>query len=233
MQGVIVDLPDTSLGALDLENYTVFKEGYCDFFPGQAWDDTFLQKAQSLGGNTYKINIGGTETETKTTITEYQYQMKTEMQEINTRIPITKYNKYGESYTEYIPGKQLVQIRVIDGSVPPTVITRDVTKKEYVGGVDITFRAYKPDTLLRLDRALANLSQCCSQLGAKYNQLEHEYLNDLNASENLQGSESKIRDADIAEEMMLFTKDNILEQAGISMLAQANSSREGVLQLLH
>lgn len=232
MQGVVIDFPDTSLDALDLQDYTVFKDGYCDFLPGLAWDDTILQKADKIDKNTYRINIGGTERMVNVTHTEVKHATRQVMVEVPARVPITRYNQYGEAYTDYIDGKRQVPTTVIDASIPPTTITYTTTRREIVGGTDIIFHAYQPDTLLRLDRALQNLSLSRSQLGARYNQLEHEYSNDLNASENLQDSESKIRDTDVAEEMVLFAKENILEQAGVSMLAQANSSREGILQLL-
>ena len=56
--------------------------------------------------------------------------------------------------------------------------------------------------------------------------------NDTNTSENMQAAESKLRDADMADEMVAFSAANILEQAGTSMLAQANQSKQGILSLL-
>ncbi|WP_370543267.1 flagellin [Geomicrobium sp. JCM 19055] len=64
------------------------------------------------------------------------------------------------------------------------------------------------------------------------NRLEHTISNLDNASENLQAAESRIRDVDMAREMMEFTKNNILSQASQSMLAQANQQPQSVLQLL-
>ncbi|GAK03032.1 flagellin protein FlaA [Geomicrobium sp. JCM 19037] len=71
-----------------------------------------------------------------------------------------------------------------------------------------------------------------SMLGAYQNRLEHTINNLDNASENLQAAESRIRDVDMAREMMEFTKNNILSQASQSMLAQANQLPQSVLQLL-
>jgi flagellin len=69
-------------------------------------------------------------------------------------------------------------------------------------------------------------------LGAYQNRLEHT-INNLNVSvENLSASESRIRDADMAQEMMSFTRSQILSQAGTSMLSQANQGSQGVLSLL-
>jgi len=71
-----------------------------------------------------------------------------------------------------------------------------------------------------------------AKLGASQNRLEHK-INNLNVNvENLSASESRIRDTDMAEEMMQFTRNQILSQAGTAMLGQANQSQQGVLQLL-
>ncbi|MNN39354.1 Flagellin [compost metagenome] len=64
------------------------------------------------------------------------------------------------------------------------------------------------------------------------NRLEHTIANLNTASENLSASESRVRDVDMAKEMMNFSKNNILSQAAQAMLAQANSQPQGVLQLL-
>ena len=71
-----------------------------------------------------------------------------------------------------------------------------------------------------------------SLLGATQNRLEHTIANLDNAAENLTAAESRIRDTDMAKEMMEFTKNNILTQAAQAMLAQANQTPQGVLQLL-
>ena len=80
--------------------------------------------------------------------------------------------------------------------------------------------------------ALEKVSAQRSSLGAMQNRLEHTIKNLDTASENLQASESRIRDVDMAKEMMNFTKNNILTQAAQAMLAQANQAPQGVLQLL-
>ncbi|EJO5346076.1 flagellin [Clostridium botulinum] len=71
-----------------------------------------------------------------------------------------------------------------------------------------------------------------SKLGAIQNRLEHTITNLNTSSENLQASESRVRDVDMAKEMMNFSKNNILQQAAQAMLAQANQAPQGVLQLL-
>jgi flagellin-like hook-associated protein FlgL len=76
------------------------------------------------------------------------------------------------------------------------------------------------------------LSQRRSMYGAYQNRLEHTYNSRANAEENTQAAESRIRDTDMAEEMVNYSRHNILEQAGQSMLAQSNQSNQGILALL-
>ena len=84
----------------------------------------------------------------------------------------------------------------------------------------------------KIDEAIKKLSDERSKLGAAQNRLEHTIKNLDNAAENLQAAESRIRDVDMAKEIMEFTKNNILQQAATAMLAQANQIPQIVLQLL-
>ncbi len=83
-----------------------------------------------------------------------------------------------------------------------------------------------------LDTAIQTVSAERSKLGANQNRLEHTINNLSTSSENLTAAESRVRDVDMAKEMMSFTKLNILNQAATAMLAQANQQPQGVLQLL-
>ncbi len=83
-----------------------------------------------------------------------------------------------------------------------------------------------------IDGAIATVSKQRSLLGAIQNRLEHTISNLDNTSENLQSAESHIRDTDMADEMVKYSKYNIIQQAAQSMLAQANQSNQGVLSLL-
>ena len=83
-----------------------------------------------------------------------------------------------------------------------------------------------------LDTATQKVSAERSKLGATQNRLEHTIANLGTSAENLQAAESRIRDLDMAEEIMAFTKNNILQQAATAMLAQANMAPQSVLQLL-
>ena len=83
-----------------------------------------------------------------------------------------------------------------------------------------------------VNKALSLVSQQRSKLGALQNRLDHTIANADNMAENLQSSESKIRDVDMAKEMVTYSAKSILQQAGQSMLAQANQATQGVLSLL-
>ncbi len=87
-------------------------------------------------------------------------------------------------------------------------------------------------TLNALDTAIANVSDARSTLGAVQNRLDHAINNLRVSSENMAASESRIRDTDMAEEMSNFSRSQILQQAGVSMLAQANQANQSVLKLL-
>ena len=84
----------------------------------------------------------------------------------------------------------------------------------------------------KVQDAIDKVSTQRAKLGAVQNRLEHTIANLDNVSENTQSAESRIRDTDMAKEMATYSKNNILTQAGQSMLAQANQSNQGVLSLL-
>ena len=86
--------------------------------------------------------------------------------------------------------------------------------------------------LTTIDNAIETVSAERSKLGAIQNRLEHTINNLGTSAENLQAAEARIRDLDMAEEIMAFTKNNILQQAATAMLAQANMAPQSVLQLL-
>ena len=86
--------------------------------------------------------------------------------------------------------------------------------------------------MTKIQGAISKVSTQRSYLGALQNRLEHTIANLDNISENTSSAESRIRDTDMAEEMVEYSKNNILAQAGQSMLAQANQSTQGVLSLL-
>lgn len=101
-----------------------------------------------------------------------------------------------------------------------------------VSAVNLGSVASANAAITSIDNAINSVSKTRSTLGALQNRLEHTVNNLGVASENLTAAESRIRDVDMAKEMMTFTKNNILTQASQAMLAQANMQPQGVLQLL-
>ena len=109
-----------------------------------------------------------------------------------------------------------------------------------LGSTDTTFQINSVATNVRMangmiskiDKAIATVSDQRAALGAVQNRLEHTINNLTATNENLSDANSRIRDVDMAEEMMTFTKSNILSQAATSMLAQANAMPNSVLNLL-
>ena len=109
---------------------------------------------------------------------------------------------------------------------------------QYVTGLDSDLWAAGDSTseisdfLDDIDSFIHSISSMRANLGAYQNRLEHTINNLSVASENLSAANSRIRDTDMAAEMMQFTQANVLQQAGMSMLAQANMAPNNVLQLL-
>lgn len=101
-----------------------------------------------------------------------------------------------------------------------------------VDPLDVSTSDSARQSIEKVKSALNKVSQYRSDFGAMQNRLEHAYQNVCNAVENTQDAESQIRDTDMAEEMVRYSNNNILVQAGQSMLAQANQTNQGVLSLL-
>ncbi len=98
--------------------------------------------------------------------------------------------------------------------------------------LDVSSQTGAAKAIEAYDMAIQKVSTERAKLGATQNRLEHTIANLDTSSENLQSAESSLRDTDMAEEMTRYSKNNILMQAGQSMLAQANQSTQGVLSLL-
>jgi len=101
-----------------------------------------------------------------------------------------------------------------------------------VGAVNISTQIGADGAITTITTAIGEVSEERASLGAMQNRLEHTISNLGTSAENLSAAESRVRDADIAAEMMEFTKNNILNQAATAMLAQANMAPQTVLQLL-
>jgi len=143
------------------------------------------------------------------------------------------FNQVG--YGDATAGKGIVlQIGANEGQTMSFGIDNMSAKALGVDGskVNLATQAGAQKATTTIDAAIKKVSSQRSLLGAVQNRLEHTISNLDTAAENTQNAESNIRDTDMAKEMVEFSKNNILAQAGQSMLAQANQSNQGVLSLL-
>ncbi|HPT83598.1 MAG TPA: flagellin [Limnochordia bacterium] len=115
------------------------------------------------------------------------------------------------------------------GDINITALSADT---DALVGINVSSQQFADQAITTIDNAIQQVSAERSKLGAYQNRLEHTIANLGTSAENLQAAESRIRDLDMAEEIMAFTKNNILQQAATAMLAQANMAPQSVLQLL-
>lgn len=120
---------------------------------------------------------------------------------------------------------------VVDDNIPIDLFNLSTELLGIRPGIDINVHDFGK-SMLNINRVATKISRIRSYYGAMTNRLESAYNNNLNKAENTQAAESRIRDTDMAKEMVEFSKRNILEQAGLAMLEQANQSPQSVLSLL-
>jgi flagellin len=185
---------------------------------------SMLQRVRDLA---VQFNNGTLSTSDKAAITLEVAQLCAEVSRIGTQ---TQFNGIalltgGASIT--------FQVGANDGE------TLGITGRKLFGsgtGVDIDSAIFNfgsgTVTLASIDTAIGNVSTARATFGAVQNRLEHTLNNLASYEENLTASESRIKDVDMAQEMTKFTKYQILQQAGTSMLAQANAAPQSVLSLL-
>lgn len=114
-----------------------------------------------------------------------------------------------------------------------TVAVGDMSSSSLgIGGISIATQSGAKAAVDKIKSAINSVSSTRGDLGAIQNRLEHTINNLGVTTENMTAAESRIRDVDMADEMMSYTKNNILVQASQAMLAQANQLPQGVLQLL-
>ena len=151
-------------------------------------------------------------------------QLSAEFNRVNSTTQFNKKNLLDGNYTSQylqVGANKLQGIKISISKTSWSTVT--VTGKT---GSGISLQLSTIDTMIN------TVSEKRSMLGAQQNRLEYTIKVDDNTAENLQAAESRIRDTDMAEEMTRFSKENILQQAATSMLAQANQSNQGVLSLL-
>jgi len=147
-------------------------------------------------------------------------------------------NSQGNTVT--VDGGALTRLELtnlnFDDDVDPGAATTPATTPVAVAtdtvGTTAATIATDANLLGNLDTAISMVSKARGTLGASQNRLESTVRNLSVTAENLSAAESRIRDVDVAEEMMSFTRSQILQQAGTAMLAQANGVSQGALQLL-
>ena len=176
-----------------------------------------LQRMNDLA---VQYNNGTQNTDSQAALAQEFTALQTEIGRIETNTTFNGQALFGGSATTtFQVGYASSDTIDVDLSYTPTTDT---------GGLDITSATASDD----VQAAITAVSTARAGLGAVQNRFEHT-INNLNvAVENLSASESRIRDTDMAQEMMAFTRSQILSQAGTAMLAQANQAPQGVLQLL-
>lgn len=175
---------------------------------------------------------GTNATTDRTALNDEVQQLKTEIQRVGST---TQFNKMDILTGEFSSNNEkTLQV----GANQDQVITIAISALTSTVGsaLDATVKvgtaSAAQSSITIIQNSITNLSALRSKLGALQNRLEHTVANLDNISENTQSAESRIRDTDMAEEMVQYSKNNILQQAGQSMLAQANQANQGVLSLL-
>ena len=175
---------------------------------------------------------GTNDTTDRSSINDEVQQLKTEIQRVSSTTQFNKMNILDGTFSA--GANKLLQV----GANANQTIQIDIDALQSVVGSSIkgdlkTVTATNAQSAITVvQSSIEKLSKLRSKLGAVQNRLEHTVANLDNISENTQSSESRIRDTDMAEEMVQYSKNNILQQAGQSMLAQANQANQGVLSLL-
>ncbi len=194
---------------------------------------SILQRMRELAVQaTNDTNIGDDRNQIGKEIVELQ-------NEINRIASQTQFNKKDLLNGDLAGGKAtvLLQVGANSSQVVKLNITTMTTESLKVGATSVvissaTGAASITKMIDTINNAVDSVSEERSKLGAMQNRLEHTIANVNTSSENLTAAESRVRDVDMAKEMMNFSKNNILQQAAQAMLAQANQQPQGVLQLL-
>ena len=183
---------------------------------------------QRMGELAIKARNDVNATEDRQTIQDEIAQLKEEICSITTK---AEFNGTKLLNGNMASGKKL-QVGANQGELMTIKISGTSLKKLGLTTVSVTTGAAASIAIGKIQDAIKNVSAQRSLLGAVQNRLEYTINNLENYSENLTSAESQIRDTDMATEMVNYSKNNILQQAAQSMLAQANQSNQGVLSLL-
>ena len=138
----------------------------------------------------------------------------------------------GQSFTFTVGANSADTVKIDTVTLSGTNGVTELIDVGSAASLDAASGAFNSLSVDEIDTMIKNVSTMRSTFGAVQNRLEHRMANLATYQENLVASESRIRDVDMASEMVNFTKLQILQQAGTSMLAQANQAPQGVLSLL-
>ena len=163
----------------------------------------------------------------RTAIKNEMDQLTSEINRIQSTTQFNTMNLLDGSFTS-----KNLQVGALSGQTIKISVTKMSASNIGVSGLAVSSNVKAGEAMSKIQLAIQSVSSQRSKLGAIQNRLEHT-INNLNTtSENTSAAESRIRDTDMASEMVEYSKNNILAQAGQSMLAQANQSTQGVLSLL-
>jgi flagellin len=154
-------------------------------------------------------------------------QLTSEINRIQSTTQFNTMNLLDGSFTN-----KNLQVGSLSGQKIAISITNMSASSIGISGLKVTGYSVAGTAMSKIQAAIDKVSSQRSALGAIQNRLEHTIANLDTTSENTSAAESRIRDTDMAEEMVTYSKNNILQQAGQSMLAQANQANQGVLSLL-
>ena len=185
---------------------------------------SILQRMNELA--TQAANDTNTSTD-RTAIDAEMDQLVAEIDRIQSTTQFNTMNLLDGTFT----GKKL-QVGALQGQTIDISIGNMNATTLQVNNLDVTTNANAGTSMKAIQDAIEKVSTQRSGLGAVQNRLEHTIANLDTTSENTSAAESRIRDVDMAKEMVTYSKNNILAQAGQSMLAQANQSTQGVLSML-
>lgn len=175
---------------------------------------------------------GTNATTDRTALNDEVQQLKTEIQRVGSTTQFNKMNILDGGFSAGT--KKALQVGANANQTISIAISalKLVVSSSLADGLKISTATNAQSAITTVQSSIEKLSTLRSKLGAVQNRLEHTVANLDNISENTQSAESRIRDTDMAEEMVQYSKNNILQQAGQSMLAQANQANQGVLSLL-
>ena len=185
---------------------------------------SILQRMNELA--TQAANDTNTSTD-RTAIKAEIDQLTSEINRIQSTTQFNTQNLLDGKFT----GKNL-QVGSLKGQTIKISISNMNAKTLGVSGLTVDKNSTAGVSMSKIQAAIDKVSTQRSNLGALQNRLEHTINNLDTTSENTSAAESRIRDTDMADEMVRYSKNNILSQAGNSMLAQANQQTQGVLSLL-